>query len=117
VNALTVVLVGHLTRAMLDEKFAPVERQLARDKSARYGLLVDIVGMTGYDNDARSQYIAWHNQHRDQLAVAVVTASTMWRMVISAVALAAHGQMRAFDSADAARSWLEGLREGARVKS
>jgi hypothetical protein len=108
-RVLKVVLEGHLDVALLDDKFAPIAAQLARDKLGGYGLVVDIVKMTGYDSAARAKYIQWHQKHRSRLVVAVVTTNPLWRMVIAAVALAATGRMRAFDSMPAAVGWLEGL--------
>lgn len=87
----------------------PLSDKLSADKQAGFGLLVDITAMSGYDPEARALYISWHSSHRDRLKkVAVVTDKAMWRMMIATVGLAAKGDMRAFENAATALSWVRG---------
>jgi hypothetical protein len=65
---------SHLDTKKLGEKFSPIDAVLRRDGSVQIGIVVDIRKMTGYDADARSDYIRWHQAHKHQFkGVAVVT--------------------------------------------
>lgn len=77
--------------------------------AGRCALLFDATEMTGYDSDTRSRFVEFNRRAREQLCrVAVVTDNALWRMVVSAMAVASGQQMRGFASAPEARSWLEG---------
>lgn len=94
---------GHLTRGDLQASLQPVARNLLARRAA---LVVDARLMTSYDDDARALFVDWNTQHRDHIVrVAVVTERTLWRMVISAMALASQQDMRSFADLPAAQQW------------
>ena len=99
---------GHLSADLLSRLLAPLTSQLKRDQDGSFGLIVDILAMTGYDQEARAHYIGWQNTYRYRVKrVAVVTDKALWRMVIAAVGLAAGGEMRSFDTETKAMKWVE----------
>jgi hypothetical protein len=99
---------GHLDADLLSRRLEPLTTQIKREQEGKFGLIVDILKMTGYDQEARAHYIGWQNTYRYRIKrVAVVTDKALWRMVIAAVGLAAGGEMRSFDSEAKAATWLE----------
>lgn len=99
-------LVGHLTSAALEETLTKVETEVALCA----GMLVDCSKMTGYDADARAYFVAWHRRKAEGIeGVAVVTRKPLWRLVISAMALASGQRMKAFDDVKSADRWLGAL--------
>jgi hypothetical protein len=107
-QVLTVVVEGYLSEEELVKRLAPVDAELARFPTAPYGVVVDILRMTGYSPEARSAYIAWHQRLRDNIkGVAVVTNNMLWRMVITAIGLTV--PLRAFDANQDAVRWLQSL--------
>ena len=63
--------------------------------------------MTGYDREAREEFVAWHRQSASHVVrVAVVTENMLWHLVVSAMALASGKAMKPFDSMAAAQNWL-----------
>lgn len=106
---LVVTLRGHLTVSSLERELAPLEALL---RSGHRALIVDASQMTSYDDEARSQFVAWNRLYKDRIGrVAIVTDRLMWRMVISAMSLAAQQEMQAFASLDHARVWASRDRE------
>lgn len=100
-------LSGHLTADALDAELARIAPALAGAQPASVTLLVDAGEMTGYHVAARERFVAWNRMHRDRVRrVAIVTTRTLWRAVISAMALASSQQIRAFADAAEARDWL-----------
>lgn len=96
----TVMLRGHLTALALETALASV------DASAT-GLLVEASDMTDYDAGAREAFVAWNDRMRSRITrVAIVTHKPLWRMVISAMGVASRQKMKAFDTVDAALTWL-----------
>ena len=86
-SIVVVPLVNHLTAAALRVALSPAT-QLLRAGS-RLLLLVDCVGMTGYDAEARAQFVSWNAAHRHRIdRVAIVTDNALWHMVIAAMSLA-----------------------------
>ena len=98
-------LTGHLTLASLKSALAEADAELRRGQ--RVALLVDCREMTGYDGDARAEFVRWNSARRLQLrAVAVVTEKALWHVVVSAMALATRQNMKAFDRLESAQRWL-----------
>ncbi len=102
------VLVGRLTKAELQAELSSLLANLS-DSAA---LLVDATRMTGYDQEARDEFVAWNAEHRHRLrAVAVVSEKMAWRVVVSAMAFASRQKMKAFHNEASALSWLETLEQ------
>lgn len=98
----TVQLRGHLT-------VLAVEAALSAVDATATAVLVDALAMTDYDAEARAAFVAWNDRVRERITrVAVVIDKPLWRMVISAMGVAARQKMKAFDTVDAARAWLTG---------
>ena len=92
---------GHLTEIALEEALATVPPEAT-------ALLVDALGMTGYDGKARDTFVAWNARVRDRIGrVAIVTDKPLWRMVITAMGVASRQRMKAFEGEAPARAWLE----------
>ena len=101
----SVVLEGHLTRAVLDEQLSAISLQLG-PKDNR--LLVDARSMTDYDIDARAYFVEWNRRHRSLVSrVAVVTRNRLWHMVIRAMALASDQHLKPFFDPATATGWLQ----------
>jgi hypothetical protein len=100
----TVTFVGHLSRDVLDAELGSAKRNIG----AGAGMVVDCLAMSDYDAEARDHFVKWHREHRDRLrGVAVVTEKRLWHMIVSAMALASGQRMKAFDTVDEARAWLD----------
>jgi len=105
-SIVAVELVDHLTVPALRVALGPATQLLRA--GPRLLLLVDCLAMTGYDADARAQFVSWNAAHRPRIErVAIVTDNRLWHMVISAMGLAARQEMRPFTSTGRARVWLE----------
>jgi hypothetical protein len=70
-------------------------------------VVVDASEMRNYTPDARSRFIQFARALPPRTRLGVVTDNTMWRMVISAMALAASREIRVFPDRVAARVWTE----------
>lgn len=100
---LTVTLRGHLTADALRAELTRVEPTM---KSERTGLIVDARQMTSYDDAARDLFVDWNSRNRSRIArVAIVTDKLLWRMVISAMGLAARQEMKSFAAYSDALVW------------
>lgn len=107
-QVLTVTVEGYLSEEQLVKLLAPVDAELERFPTEPYGVVVDILKMSGYSPEARSAYIAWHQRLQQNIkGVAVVTNNMLWRMVIAAIGLSV--PLRAFDANPDAVRWLQGL--------
>jgi hypothetical protein len=107
-QVLTVVVEGYLSEEQLVKLLTPVDSELARFPNEPYGVVVDILRMSGYSPEARSAYIAWHQRLQQNIkGVAVVTNHMLWRMVIAAIGLTV--PLRAFDANPEAVRWLQTL--------
>lgn len=105
-------LAGHLDVAQLDQRLALLEPRLPPEGAS---LLVDATQMTGYDVLARDRFIAWNREHKQQLfAVAIVTGSLRWHMVIRAMALASSQKLCPFMERGAAEQWCAAQRSATR---
>lgn len=110
VRVLRVTIEGHLDLALLAKTFSPVEAQLKRESDQSFALWIDVRKMTGYDREARSEYIKWFQQHKSRLAAAaVLTHNITLRVAIAGVGLVLGGKVKPFESDDAAKNWLESL--------
>lgn len=99
----TISLRGHLTATVLTTALASVAPSAT-------ALIVDASEMTDYDAGAREVFVAWNERNRGRIAgVAVVTRKPLWRMVISAMGVASRQKMKAFETVEPARTWLEEL--------
>ncbi len=100
---LRINLCGHLTASVLQQEFRRLESELG---TKRRSLVVDARQMTGYDEAARNLFVSWNAHHRNQiLRVAIVTDKLLWRMVITAMSLAAQQDMRPFLNELEAWAW------------
>lgn len=105
-ETIVIELEGHLTRGQMSRTLALPEQQM-RDGCV---LVVNALGMSGYDAAAREAFVAWNREHRDQVVgVAVITSKPMWRLVVSAMGLASSQSMKAFENADEALRWARDL--------
>jgi len=95
---------GYLSFDTIDAVLGDVEPHLTRGCV----LLVDCLGMTGYDADARAAFVSWHRGHRELIRrTAILTDKPLWHMIVSAMSLASGTPMRAFDERRAALAWLD----------
>jgi hypothetical protein len=102
-----ITLTGHLTNDTLLRELAIATEVLEMQPERPLGLLFDVLQMTGYDQEIRTSYIEWHRRHHRRLGrVAVVTTSSLWRVVVSAVGLATRGQVRTFPTVEQAAVWV-----------
>lgn len=107
---ITIALRGELTSDTLRPQLALAEEQMEA-VGGQVSLLFDCSSMTGYAPDARSEFVHWNQEHKEKVgAVAIVTDRSLWRMVISAMALASRQDMRAFEEVPEARTWLSKAR-------
>lgn len=98
-----VSLRGHLTEEALGSSLARIEPALLAERT---GLVIDASQMTGYDDAARSLFVAWNARYRSRIArVAIVTDKVLWRVVISAMGLASRQEMKPFTSLSEAQRW------------
>lgn len=105
---IVVRLQGHLTEAGLRSALATATAGAV----APFPVLVDCLEMTSYDVAARHAFVEWNQAHKERVtSVAVVTDRSMWKIVVSAMAIASGQSMRAFDSRDRARAWLAEARD------
>lgn len=104
-DVVTVAFGQRLTVASLDAALAGLAPRIAAQQS--FSLLVDATVLTGYDADARDSFSKWTRTHRQLVAaVAVVTRNPMYRMVVSAMAVATDQRMAAFAELNEAHAWL-----------
>ena len=98
-------LQGHLTEPELRSALASA----TKDAPERFPVLVDCVEMTSYELEARHAFVEWNREHKGRVAqVAVVTDKSLWKMVVSAMAIASGQSMRAFGARADAEAWLRG---------
>lgn len=98
------MLRGDLTVAALDDALVPIEAELRR--GAR-GLLVDVRQVTNLRRDVRERFLRWSRAHRDRVsAMAIVTESRAWRVLIKGMALLGTQKLRAFEEPIRATAWL-----------
>ncbi len=103
---LRVTLTGHLTRRALEQALQGATERLG-EGSHPVALIVDCRTMTDYDADARALFVSWNARFRPRInRVAVITEKILWHMVVAAMAVASGQTMKAFDSVDAAETWL-----------
>ena len=101
-------LEGHLTERSLAAALAGATKSLRGVGGGGVGLLVDCSTMTSYDLGARGVFVEWNKASRSSLRrVAILTTNSLWRMVISVMALAAGTEMKPFSSRSEALKWLE----------
>ncbi|MEZ4340898.1 MAG: ATP-binding protein, partial [Sandaracinaceae bacterium] len=99
-----VTLSDRLTREAVERALADAEPALSEGSA----MLFDCRAMTGYEEDARGAFVAWHRTHQDRMGrVAIVTRRPLWRLVVSIMALGSGVAMRAFEDEDDALAWLE----------
>jgi hypothetical protein len=102
---IAIELTGHLTRASLAASLAQPRAALAAAAGAH--VRIDCRTMTGYDADARADFVEFMRASRAKVArVAIVTERVSWRMVISAMSLASGVSMKPFTSLAEADAWL-----------
>lgn len=100
-----VVLAGQLTARALEKRLNQASASLASG-TAR-GVLVDCLAMSGYDHDARESFVLWNRREKSRIArLAVVTDRAMWHLVVSGMALASGGKLKAFNQRLPAIDWL-----------
>jgi len=104
-RVLQIDLVDHLTARALGAALAPVDEWLRTDVRS-LALVIDCRRMKGYEGDARALFVQWNKANRPRIErVAIVTDNALYRMVISAMALASQQDMRAFGDVAGARAW------------
>jgi hypothetical protein len=97
---------GQLTVASLAAALKAIQPSIDAAPD-RVGLLVNCLEMTGYELAARSEFVEWiRRNNRIVRDVAIVTTNRLWHMVVSAMALASGGTMKACDSIQRATVWL-----------
>lgn len=105
---LEVIIVGQLTRVSMANLLAPVSAAIRRSTD-RCAVLVDCLGMTGYDLDARKIFVDWNAEHRKRIdRVAIITDKQLWQLVVTAMALASGQRMQPFSTRNAGREWAGG---------
>lgn len=97
-------LTGHLTAAALHDLLKQASQSIPmRGQTA---LVIDCLGMTGYDSDARSLFVGWNSDHKKRISrVAVITEKVLWHVVVSAMSLASRQRIKAFHARDEGLSW------------
>lgn len=101
-----VALDGHLTVAALTAALHPVRDRVSLSPGG-VRLLFDCRTMRGYDREARQLFVDWHRECSARVVrIAVVTENPLWPLVVSAMALASHREMKAFSNKEAAMRWL-----------
>ena len=99
-----VTLHGHLTKEQLERELGVPALQSVKGK---IGLFVDCLQMKSYDTEARSYFVEWHKKMQPHIEkTAVVLNQPVWRIVVSAMGLAASMPMTAFDTSVEAERWL-----------
>jgi hypothetical protein len=99
-------LEGHLTERSLAAALAGATKSL-RSAGGGVGLIVDCTTMTSYDLAARGVFVEWNKASRGSLRrLAILTTNSLWRMVISVMALAAGTEMKPFGRRSDALDWL-----------
>ena len=107
-DVISLVLSGHLTLDSLNASLAPILPRIQETPEGTWvDLLVDALGMDGYDNDARARFVAFNAETRSRVRrVAILTQNVLWSMVISAMSLASRQKMQAFPNEVEALQWL-----------
>lgn len=101
-RVVAITLDGHLTRDKLESALANVPGE------GEIGLLVDCLSMTSYDADARTHFVDWHREMGTRIRrTAIVMENPLWKVVITAMRLAARAEMQSFAHANEAMAWLE----------
>ena len=101
-----VTLEGHLTRELLGARLAAAFTSVVAS-SEPPAVLVDCRSMSGYDIDARSEFVDWNRKVKDRIvAVAVITENRLWHVVVASMGLASGQTMKAFLDDRLARTWV-----------
>ncbi|MCC6666440.1 MAG: hypothetical protein IT375_21990 [Polyangiaceae bacterium] len=101
-----VTLDGHLTREVLAARLAAAFTAIVASPEPP-AVLVDCRGMSGYDIDARSEFVDWNRKVKDRIvAVAVLTENRLWHVVVASMGLASGQTMKAFLDDRSARAWV-----------
>jgi hypothetical protein len=100
---MVLVLEGHLTDEVLENALAQATERLATGPRP---LVVDCQTMSTYTREARNLFVKWNQDHKANITrVAIITRKPMWKIVISAMALASTQEMRAFPDLRSAQRW------------
>lgn len=109
VREVVVTLDGHLTREGLGTRLAAAFTSIMTGSEAP-AVLVDCRTMSGYDIDARSEFVEWNRKVKDRIvAVAVITENRLWHVVVASMGLASGQTMKAFVDDHSARVWLSNV--------
>jgi MFS superfamily sulfate permease-like transporter len=97
-------LVGHLTRAQLEQVLAEVAEQLREREHTP--VLLDCSAMDGYDLDARHAFVDWNKHWKAHVSrVAIVTSNRLYHVVIATMSLASGQAMKGFAEREQALGW------------
>jgi hypothetical protein len=97
-------LVGHLTRAQLEQILGEIAELLQVHELAP--VLLDCLEMGGYDLDARHAFVEWNKQWKPHVSrVAIVTRNRLYHVVIATMSLASGQAMKGFADHDDALAW------------
>jgi hypothetical protein len=97
-------LVGHLTRAQLEQVLGEISELLQVRELAP--VLLDCLEMDGYDLDARHAFVEWNKQWKPHVSrVAIVTRNRLYHVVIATMSLASGQAMKGFADHDEALGW------------
>ena len=103
-SPIVLLLRGDVTLRVLDDALVPIDAELRRGPR---GVLLDVRNVTRLHGPARERLSSWSRAQRSRIsALAVVTTSTPWRVVIKAMSLMGTGKLRAFDEPIRATAWL-----------
>ena len=99
-------LIGHVALETAEREFTRLSQKFP--VGARVDVLIDMTGVTGYDEAARSWFTAaWTPVWAACLRrVAVVEQPASWCMVTAAMATSTRMQLRAFATLAEAEKWL-----------
>lgn len=99
---------GQLTPENLGGRLEAANKDMGRyAASPHIDILVDTLGMTGYEGDARNAFVGWFKERKARFRkVGIVSNKLAWHIAINTMALASGVKMKPFDSAAAAKEWL-----------
>ena len=98
VDRIHIELSGHLTAEALSAKLVEADAKLAQ-VTLPADAIFDCRQMHGYDLAARVGFSEWNREQADRLRkVVIITDRLLWRVVVSAMALAARREILTAES-------------------
>jgi hypothetical protein len=98
------VVVLRMPEALTEESLEAILTASSGVASA-HTVIVDALAMRRYTGEARARFVRFARSLPPGTRLGVVTGNAMWRIVISAMALAAAREIRVFPDRAAAQAW------------